>query len=71
MGLYGSRVEDDRRQHANGHDCSTDHGDLLLDDAPIAPIFYGARTYLIRPEVKGWTPALLGVHRYQTLRLEP
>jgi len=44
---------------------------LLLDDAPIAPIFYGARTYLIRPEVKGWTPALLGVHRYQTIRLEP
>ncbi|HTJ78922.1 MAG TPA: peptide ABC transporter substrate-binding protein [Rariglobus sp.] len=44
---------------------------LLLDEAPIAPIFYGARTYLIRPEVKGGTPALLGVHRYQTLHLEP
>ncbi len=44
---------------------------LLLDDAPIAPIFHGARTYLIRPEVKGWTPALLGVHRYQTVHLEP
>jgi len=44
---------------------------LLLDDAPIAPIFYGARTYLIRPEVKGWVPALLGVHRYQTLHLAP
>ena len=44
---------------------------LLLNDAPIAPIFYGARTYLIRPEVKGWVPALLGVHRYQTIRLQP
>ncbi len=43
---------------------------LLLDDAPIAPIFYGARTYLIRPEVKGWIPSLLGVHRYQTISLE-
>ena len=44
---------------------------LLLDEAPIAPIFYGARTYLIRPEVKGWAPSLLGVHRYQALQLEP
>jgi oligopeptide transport system substrate-binding protein len=38
---------------------------LLLDDAPIAPIFYGARTYLIQPYVKGWVPSLLGIHRYQ------
>ena len=43
---------------------------LLLDDAPIAPIFFGTRTYLIRPEVKGWVPTLLGLHRYQTLSLE-
>ena len=44
---------------------------LLLDEAPIAPIVFGARTYLIHPAVKGWVPALLGVHRYQTVRLEP
>jgi oligopeptide transport system substrate-binding protein len=43
---------------------------LLLDEAPIAPIFFGTRTYLIRPEVKGWVPTLLGLHRYQTLSLE-
>ena len=43
---------------------------LLLDEAPIAPIFFGTRTYLIRPEVKGWVPTLLGIHRYQTLSLE-
>jgi oligopeptide transport system substrate-binding protein len=43
---------------------------LLLDDAPIAPIFFGTRTYLIRTEVKGWVPTLLGIHRYQTLSLE-
>ena len=43
---------------------------LLLDEAPIAPIFFGTRTYLIRPEVKGWVPMLLGLHRYQTISLE-
>ncbi len=43
---------------------------LLLDEAPIAPIYYGTRTYLIQPFVKGWVPALLGYHRYQLIDLE-
>jgi oligopeptide transport system substrate-binding protein len=43
---------------------------LMLAEAPIAPIFFGTRTYLIRPEVKGWMPTLLGLHRYQTISLE-
>lgn len=43
---------------------------ILLADAPIAPLFYGARTYLIQPYVRGWVPALLGVRRYQFVRLE-
>lgn len=43
---------------------------LLIEEAPVAPIFFGTRTYLIRPEVKGWVPALLGTRRYQTIRLE-
>lgn len=43
---------------------------IVLDEAPVAPVIYGARTYLISPHVKGWVPALLGVHRYQTVRLE-
>jgi oligopeptide transport system substrate-binding protein len=43
---------------------------LLLDEAPIAPVYYGTRTYLIQPYVKGWVPALLGYHRYQLIDLE-
>ncbi len=43
---------------------------LLLDEAPIAPVFFGTRTYLLRPEVKGWAPTLLGIHRYQTISLK-
>lgn len=44
---------------------------LLLDEAPVAPVFFGARTYLIHPSVQGWVPSLLGIHRYQTIRLQP
>jgi oligopeptide transport system substrate-binding protein len=43
---------------------------LLLDDASITPLFFGTRTYLIHPSVKGWVPSLLGIHRYQTIWLE-
>jgi oligopeptide transport system substrate-binding protein len=43
---------------------------ILLDDAPIAPIFYGTRTYLLQPYVSGWDPSLLGIHRYQYVGLE-
>jgi oligopeptide transport system substrate-binding protein len=43
---------------------------LLLGEAPIAPVFFNARTYLIHPAVKNWEPALLGLHRYQLIKLE-
>ena len=43
---------------------------ILLEEAPIAPIFYGTRTYLIQPYVRGWVPSLLGIHRYQFVWLE-
>lgn len=43
---------------------------LLLEEAPIAPVYYGTRTFLINPHVKGWVPSLLGIHRYQTVWLE-
>jgi oligopeptide transport system substrate-binding protein len=43
---------------------------LLLEQGPVAPLYFGARAYLIEPSVKGWTPALLGYHRYAFVRLE-
>jgi oligopeptide transport system substrate-binding protein len=43
---------------------------ILLGEAPIAPVYYGTRAYLIQPCVKGWVPALLGFHRYQLIDLE-
>ncbi len=42
---------------------------LLLEDAPVAPVAYRARTYLIHPAVKHWDPAPLGIHRFQRVEL--
>lgn len=44
---------------------------LLLETAPISPICFGARTYLIHPAVKHWEPSPLGFHRFQLVSLEP
>lgn len=41
----------------------------LLSAAPIAPVFFGARTYLIHPAVHGWEPATLGLNRYKNVSL--
>jgi oligopeptide transport system substrate-binding protein len=43
---------------------------LLLESGPVAPLYFGAHSYLIQPTVKGWIPALLGYHRYAFVRLE-
>ena len=44
---------------------------LLLNEAPIAPIFFGTRVFLCHPAVKNWRPALLGLHQYKDVYLEP
>ncbi|KAB2646031.1 MAG: peptide ABC transporter substrate-binding protein [Verrucomicrobia bacterium] len=41
----------------------------LLKEAPIAPVFYGTKTYLISPAVHNWQSSLLGIHRYQFVDL--
>jgi oligopeptide transport system substrate-binding protein len=45
--------------------------ELLLSEAPVAPVYYGAQTYLIHPAVKGWEPAPLIFRRFQVVRLQP
>jgi oligopeptide transport system substrate-binding protein len=44
---------------------------LLLEEAPLAPLYFDAQAYLIHPAVKNWEPAVLGLHRYQRVWLEP
>lgn len=60
---------------AAAHDQAKRYGNFqsaekrLLEAAPIAPVFFGARCYLISPAVKGWEPALLGFHQYKKVYL--
>jgi len=42
----------------------------LLEDSPVAPVYFGAQTYLLHPSVKGWEPAPLVFRRYQLVRLQ-
>lgn len=43
---------------------------LLLEQAPVAPVFFGTRAYLIHPTVHGWEPSLLGLHQYKKVYLQ-
>lgn len=43
---------------------------LLLMEAPIAPLYFGAQTFLIHPAVKGWDPAPLVFRRFQKVELK-
>jgi oligopeptide transport system substrate-binding protein len=44
---------------------------LLLDEAPLAPLFNLPEVYLIQPSVRGWDPSLIGFHRLTNVWLEP
>jgi oligopeptide transport system substrate-binding protein len=43
---------------------------LLLDDAPIIPIYHYAHVFLIQGSVKGWYPNILDHHPYKYVFLE-
>ncbi len=44
---------------------------ILLEQAPIIPLVFGARNYLIDPSVKGWEPAPIGIYQYKKVYLSP
>jgi oligopeptide transport system substrate-binding protein len=43
---------------------------LLLESAPIIPIYYYTHVFLLRPSVHGWHPTLLDHHPYTDVWLE-
>ena len=43
---------------------------LLLDAAPVIPIYHYTHVFLIQPSVKGWYPTLLDHHPYKHVWLE-
>jgi oligopeptide transport system substrate-binding protein len=44
---------------------------LLLEAAPMIPIYYYTHVFLIQPSVRGWHPTLLDHHPYKHVWLEP
>lgn len=44
---------------------------LLLEAAPIIPIYHYTHVFLLQPSVKGWHPTLLDHHSYKHVWLEP
>lgn len=43
----------------------------LLTQMPFAPIYWGTRTQLVAPSVRGWKKSPLGFRNYKDLWLEP
>jgi len=43
---------------------------LLLDSAPLIPIYHYTHVFLIQPSVKGWHPTVLDHHPYKNVWLE-
>ncbi len=43
----------------------------LLEQMPIAPIYWGSRTTLVAASVRGWKNSPLGFHNYKDVWLEP
>lgn len=43
---------------------------ILMDEAPIIPLFFNTRVFLCHPAVRNWQPALLGIHQYKNVYLE-
>lgn len=43
----------------------------LMEQMPIAPIYWGSRTTLVAASVRGWKRSPLGIHNYKDVWLEP
>ncbi len=43
---------------------------LLLNAAPIIPLYYSTHVFLLQPSVKGWHPTLLDHHPYKYVSLD-
>ena len=44
---------------------------ILIDESPIAPIYFYTNSALVRPEVKGWYGNLIDIHPYKGIHLDP
>ena len=42
-----------------------------MDQMPVAPVYWGSRTTLVAPSVRGWKNSPLGFHNYKDVWLQP
>jgi oligopeptide transport system substrate-binding protein len=42
----------------------------LLDQLPLAPLYFNAKTWLMRPEVKDWQEDAMWIRNYNGIHLE-
>jgi oligopeptide transport system substrate-binding protein len=61
-----ARTPDPAARNTLFHNAET----LLLDDAPIIPVYFYTHVFLIQPSVKGWYPTLLDHHPYKYVSLD-
>ena len=61
------RTADPARRHALLREAET----ILLNEAPILPLYHYTQVYLIHPAVRGWRSNLLARHPYKHVWLEP
>ena len=65
--FQGARTSDTNARHALLARAEA----LLLDDAPLIPIYHYTHVFLVHPDVKGWHPTMLDHHPYKHVWLEP
>jgi oligopeptide transport system substrate-binding protein len=61
-----ARTADPTARNTLFHNAET----LLLDDAPIIPVYFYTHVFLIQPSVNGWYPTLLDHHPYKYVSLD-
>lgn len=44
--------------------------ELMLSESPVIPLYWAKRSYLKRPEVRGWRPLLLDNHLFEDISLD-
>ena len=43
---------------------------ILIEEAPMLPVYFYTNAYLLNPSVKGWNPTILDNHPYKYVYLE-
>jgi oligopeptide transport system substrate-binding protein len=43
---------------------------ILLDEAPLIPLYFRPQVYARRPDVRGWTTNVVGFHEFNRMWLE-